>query len=212
MGGEWGVGASLAHDRFRRTGAACSSGILQSGYSVEYLLAAVAARTSFPRSAGAGCSGWARAGAACALYPFQGARIGSLEAASRAGLSAASGVVGEKPKVVLLFARPAHAVLAVLTLLRWDSDFLKAAHGIAANTVANLAILYSVGAIVVPSSSDISEPARPPIQHCVCAVAGACHHPRVGIRQHRGYVCGSILFHHAGGCARRVGRRSCAYQ
>ena len=48
MGGEWGVGASLAmeHAPIRWRGAL--SGILQSGYSVGYLLAAVASRVVLP--------------------------------------------------------------------------------------------------------------------------------------------------------------------
>src|SRR6202049_2352864 len=44
MGGEWGVGASLAMETVPRRLRGIISGILQSGYSVGYLVAAVAAR------------------------------------------------------------------------------------------------------------------------------------------------------------------------
>ena len=48
MGGEWGVGASLAMEAAPRTLRGILSGILQSGYSVGYILAAVAARFVLP--------------------------------------------------------------------------------------------------------------------------------------------------------------------
>src|SRR5215471_8276742 len=48
MGGEWGVGASLAMEMAPRRWRGILSGILQSGYSIGYLLAAVAYRFVFP--------------------------------------------------------------------------------------------------------------------------------------------------------------------
>ena len=48
MGGEWGVGASLAMESAPRRWRGMLSGILQSGYSIGYLLAAVAARLVLP--------------------------------------------------------------------------------------------------------------------------------------------------------------------
>src|SRR5437660_4036712 len=48
MGGEWGVGASLAMEQAPRKWRGVLSGILQSGYSIGYLLAAVAARNIAP--------------------------------------------------------------------------------------------------------------------------------------------------------------------
>ena len=44
MGGEWGVGASLAMEAVSARWRGVLSGILQSGYSIGYLLAVVAAR------------------------------------------------------------------------------------------------------------------------------------------------------------------------
>ena len=48
MGGEWGVGASLAMESAPRRWRGILSGVLQSGYSMGYLLAAVAARVVLP--------------------------------------------------------------------------------------------------------------------------------------------------------------------
>src|SRR5712691_3737166 len=48
MGGEWGVGASLAMEQAPRKWRGVLSGILQSGYSIGFLLAAVASRTILP--------------------------------------------------------------------------------------------------------------------------------------------------------------------
>jgi SHS family lactate transporter-like MFS transporter len=48
MGGEWGVGASLALENAPKKWRGVLSGILQSGYSIGYLLAAIASRTILP--------------------------------------------------------------------------------------------------------------------------------------------------------------------
>src|SRR5881398_2642653 len=48
MGGEWGVGASLAMESAPKKYRGILSGIVQSGYSIGYLLAAVAARFVLP--------------------------------------------------------------------------------------------------------------------------------------------------------------------
>ena len=48
MGGEWGVGASLAMENAPGRWRGVLSGIVQSGYSIGYLLAAVAARFVLP--------------------------------------------------------------------------------------------------------------------------------------------------------------------
>src|SRR5256714_4786676 len=50
MGGEWGVGASLAMEMAPQRWRGVLSGILQSGYSIGYLLAALAARFVLPHA------------------------------------------------------------------------------------------------------------------------------------------------------------------
>src|SRR3989454_12373587 len=60
MGGEWGVGASLAMESAPKRLRGVLSGILQSGYSMGYLLAAVAGRgLCCPISGGERCFGLA---------------------------------------------------------------------------------------------------------------------------------------------------------
>src|SRR6266849_2360101 len=48
MGGEWGVGASLALENVPRKWRGVLSGMLQSGYSIGFLLASAASRTVLP--------------------------------------------------------------------------------------------------------------------------------------------------------------------
>ncbi|MFY9743126.1 MAG: MFS transporter [Candidatus Sulfotelmatobacter sp.] len=48
MGGEWGVGAALAFETLPAEGRGFFSGLLQEGYAVGYLIAALAYRTLFP--------------------------------------------------------------------------------------------------------------------------------------------------------------------
>jgi SHS family lactate transporter-like MFS transporter len=48
MGGEWGVGAALAFETLPAEGRGFFSGLLQEGYAVGYLMAALAYRTLFP--------------------------------------------------------------------------------------------------------------------------------------------------------------------
>src|ERR687884_408442 len=48
MGGEWGVGASMAMEHAPRKWRGVLSGVLQSGYSIGYLLAAFASRIVLP--------------------------------------------------------------------------------------------------------------------------------------------------------------------
>jgi SHS family lactate transporter-like MFS transporter len=60
MGGEWGVGASLAMEAAPVRWRGILSGILQSGYSIGYLLAALAARFLLPVWGWRPCFGLAR--------------------------------------------------------------------------------------------------------------------------------------------------------
>src|SRR3984957_12427249 len=48
MGGEWGVGAALAFETLPAEGRGFFSGLLQEGYAVGYLIAALVYRTLFP--------------------------------------------------------------------------------------------------------------------------------------------------------------------
>src|SRR5258705_10817602 len=67
MGGEWGVGASLAMESVPAKWRGTISGIVQSGYSCGYLLAAVAAKLVLPLW---GCGAMVLAGGLPALLAF----------------------------------------------------------------------------------------------------------------------------------------------
>jgi len=74
MGGEWGVGASLAMEAAPTKWRGILSGILQSGYSIGYLLAAIAARFLLPVWGWRPMFlDWRVARAAGALHPHQSA-------------------------------------------------------------------------------------------------------------------------------------------
>jgi len=84
MGGEWGVGASLAMEARRVRWRGILSGILQSGYSIGYLLAAMAARFLLPVVGVASHVLDRRAARATrALHPDESAGIRGVEAAPR---------------------------------------------------------------------------------------------------------------------------------
>jgi MFS transporter, SHS family, lactate transporter len=150
MGGEWGVGASLAMEHAPRRWRGLLSGILQSGYSIGYLLAAVAARFVLPTL------GWrwmfwiGGIPALLALYvrthvpeseAWRQHRVQSMHAIAK--------TIGENWK---LFAY----LVLLMTLFMFLShgtqdlypDFLKNEHGVAPNQVAYIAIIYNIGAIV----------------------------------------------------------------
>ena len=150
MGGEWGVGASLAMESAPRRWRGVLSGILQSGYSMGYLLAAVAARLVLP------AWGWRAmfwVGGVPALLAFYVRwHVPESEAWRQKRAPSVSAIAG----VVRQFAPRLLYLVALMTMMMFLShgtqdlypDFLKIAHGIAPGTVAEVAVLYNVGAIL----------------------------------------------------------------
>ncbi len=149
MGGEWGVGASLAMESAPRRWRGVLSGILQSGYSMGYLLAAVAARLVLPTW------GWRAmfwVGGVPALLAFYVRwHVPESEAWRQKRAPSVPAIAG----VVRRFAPRLLYLVALMTMMMFLShgtqdlypDFLKIAHGIAPHTVADVAILYNLGAI-----------------------------------------------------------------
>ena len=150
MGGEWGLGASLAMESAPPRKRGLVSGVLQSGYSTGYLLAAVATRLILPHW------GWRVmfwAGGAPALLAFYISwRVKETEAwkqhrapGIKAILVAAGGFWKSFLYLVLLMT-----LMNALSHGTQDlyPDFLKSAHGFATSTVAYIAMLYNVGAII----------------------------------------------------------------
>ncbi len=150
MGGEWGVGASLAMESVPKNLRGILSGVLQSGYSAGYLLAALAARFVLPSW------GWRPMfwlGGVPALLAFYIRwHVVESEAWHHHKL-------GSVASIVRLVAREWKLVLylvLMMTLFMFLShgtqdlypDFLKSEIKISPNYVSYLAILYNVGAIV----------------------------------------------------------------
>jgi MFS transporter, SHS family, lactate transporter len=150
MGGEWGIGASLTMEAAPPRLRGILSGILQSGYSIGYLLAALAARFLLP------AWGWRAmfwAGALPALLAFY---IRTKVPESEAWKQHRVASTGEVLKVV---ARnwPRFVYLVILmTFMMFLShgtqdlypDFLQEVHKVSSATRANIAIIYNLGAVV----------------------------------------------------------------
>jgi len=150
MGGEWGVGASLAMEQAPRKWRGILSGILQSGYSCGYLLAALASRYVLP------ALGWRWMfwlGALPALLAFY-IRFGVPE--SKAWEEHRVGTMGEMFTAVRGHAKMFAYLVLLMTFMMFLShgtqdlypDFLKESRHIAAKTVPTVIILMNVGAIV----------------------------------------------------------------
>ena len=150
MGGEWGVGASLAMEHAPVKWRGVLSGVLQSGYSVGYLLAATAARIILP---GLGWRWMFWAGGLPALLALY---IRTKVPESEAWQQHRVARTIDGPKIALQHKRLVLYMVTLIFLMSCLShgtqdlypDFLKHGHGLAPNTVAYLTMLSSVGALV----------------------------------------------------------------
>lgn len=150
MGGFWGVGAALTIEASKTNRRGLFSGLLQGGYPLGYLLAAIAARTVFP------LWGW-RSMFFCGLIPaFITIYVAFKAPESASWKQHRLNTVGE-----IFRALWAHRgslaylvfVLALMVCLAHGTqdlypDFLKSEHGFTTKLVANLAIIYSIGGIL----------------------------------------------------------------
>ena len=149
MGGMWGVSASLAMETTSQRRRGMMSGVLQSGYSIGYLLAAIAARFILP------AWGWRAmfwAGAAPALLiAYIELKVPESEAWRQHKKSSFSGIL----RTVAADWKMAVYLVALMTLMSCLShgtqdlypDFLKSEHHIPAGTVTLIAMFYNIGAI-----------------------------------------------------------------
>ena len=150
MGGEWGVGASLTMEAAPGRWRGILSGILQSGYSIGYLLAALAARFIEP-AWGWRAMFWA-GGVPALLALYIRARVPESEAWKQKRAPTTGAIL----KVVRKHWGLALYLVLLMTLMMFLShgtqdlypDFLKSTHGAGAKTVAYIAILYNLGAVL----------------------------------------------------------------
>ncbi|MGH9375223.1 MAG: MFS transporter [Terriglobia bacterium] len=150
MGGEWGVGASVAMETVPIRWRGLLSGILQAGYAFGYLMAAAAARFVLP------AWGWRAmffVGVAPALaalyvcYRMPEPRAWSVHRAASA--RAVLDTLGENKKEF------AYLVLLLILMMFCSHgtqdlypDFLMTVHHVAPRSAASIAMLYNVGAIL----------------------------------------------------------------
>jgi MFS transporter, SHS family, lactate transporter len=150
MGGEWGVGASLAMEAAPPKWRGILSGILQSGYSIGYLLAALAARFLLP------AWGWRAmfwVGAVPALLAlYIRTKVPESEAWKQnraADTWQVLRIVGRQWKRFLY-------LVIMMTFMMFLShgtqdlypDFLQEVHKVSAAARANIAITYNIAAVI----------------------------------------------------------------
>ncbi len=150
MGGEWGVGASLAMEHAPVRWRGVLSGILQSGYSIGYLLAAMAARLVLPNW------GWRAmfwvGGIPALLALYIRTKVPESEAWKQHRLTRTL----DGPRIAWQHRWLSLYMIVLMFLMNCLShgtqdlypDFLKHGHGIAPNTVAYVTMFYNVGAVV----------------------------------------------------------------
>src|SRR5258705_2453534 len=150
MGGEWGVGASLAMESAPTRMGGILSGILQSGYSIGYLLAAIAARFLLPHW------GWRPmfwiGGLPALLALYIRTKVPESEAWKQHRAASTADVL----KTVAGQWRRFLYLVLLMTFMMFLShgtqdlypDFLQEVHKVSAVGRANIAMIYNVGAVV----------------------------------------------------------------
>jgi SHS family lactate transporter-like MFS transporter len=150
MGGEWGVGASLAMEAAPTRWRGILSGILQSGYSIGYLLAAMAARFVLP------AWGWRPMFWLGALPALLALYIRTKVPESEAWQHHRAGSMGDVLRVVAANYKRFLYLVVLMTFMMFLShgtqdlypDFLKEIHKVAPSRVADIAMIYNVGAVI----------------------------------------------------------------
>jgi len=150
MGGEWGVGASLAMESSPKRWRGILSGIVQSGYPIGYLLAAVAARFVLP------AWGWRAmfwVGGIPALLAFYiRFRVKESEAWKQHRAPTVGAILRTASGQWKIFSYLVLLMTLMMFLSHGTQDlyphFLKEVHKLPAATISYVAILYNVGAVL----------------------------------------------------------------
>jgi len=150
MGGEWGVGASLTMEAAPVRWRGVLSGILQSGYSIGYLLAAMAARFLLP------VWGWRPMFWIGALPALLALYIRTKVPESEAWKQNRASSTGQVIRIVAQGWKRLLYLVVLMTFMMFMShgtqdlypDFLKEVHKLSGAVVANIAIVYNVGAVI----------------------------------------------------------------
>src|SRR6266481_3255723 len=150
MGSEWGVGASLAMEAAPVRWRGVLSGILQSGYSIGYLLAAIAARFLLP------AWGWRPMFWIGALPALLALYIRTKVPESEAWKQHRAASTGQVLRIVAGEWKRFAYLVVLMTFMMFLShgtqdlypDFLKEVHKISDAMRANILIIANIGAVV----------------------------------------------------------------
>jgi len=150
MGGEWGVGASLAMEAAPPRLRGILSGILQSGYSIGYLLAALAARFLLP------VWGWRSMFWIGALPALLALYIRTKVPESEAWKEHRAASTGQVLRIVAHHWKRFAYLVILMTFMMFLShgtqdlypDFMSEVHKVSAATRANIAMIYNLGAVL----------------------------------------------------------------
>ncbi|MEU8976021.1 MFS transporter [Streptomyces monashensis] len=152
MGGEWGLGAALAMEKIPAARRGFWSGLLQSGYSLGYLLAAVAFFVIEPAFGWRGLFAFSLVPALVALWVRTRVEESEVwEKSVRLNRTPAYQVF-KNPAVLRRFVY----LVALMTAFNWMSHgtqdiyptFVKKGLGLAADTSIAIAVVYNLGAVV----------------------------------------------------------------
>lgn len=152
MGGEWGVGAALAFETLPAEGRGVFSGVLQEGYVVGYLMAALAYSTLFP------FVGWRGMFVIGTLPAFLVIYIRSKVDESPAWLQGQVSRKSERRLGQDIFSHAGIFVFLVVLMFAFNAfshgsqdlypTFLQKDHGFTPQTVGVIAIVANVGALL----------------------------------------------------------------
>src|SRR6266850_4025436 len=150
MGGEWGVGASLAMEAAPVRWRGVLSGILQSGYSIGYLLAAIAARFLLP------VWGWRPMFWIGAFPALLALYIRTKVPESEAWKQHRAASTGQVLRIVAGEWKRFAYLVVLMTFMMFLShgtqdlypDFLKEVHKASDGLRANMVIISNIGAVV----------------------------------------------------------------
>ena len=150
MGGEWGVGASLAMEAAPKRLRGVLSGLLQSGYPIGNLLAALAAKTILP------IWGWRPVFWVGALPALLALYIRTKVPESQAWKENRAATTGEVLKIVGRDWKRFAYLVVLMTFMMFLShgtqdlypDFLREVHQLSDGVRANIVIVSNLGAVV----------------------------------------------------------------
>jgi SHS family lactate transporter-like MFS transporter len=157
MGGEWGVGASLAMESVPAKSRGLLSGILQQGYPMGYLLAVLVNGLSYPYLGWRGMFFIGAVPAVLLIFIRMGVRESPAWVAQRAEVKDASrpssGIVAAVRERWPLFLYMVVLMAAFNSFSHgtqdlYPSGFLEKQRGLHLGTVTRIAVIYNVGAIV----------------------------------------------------------------